>query len=58
VRLGFTRAIVPAAVGRRQEPPTVDGLEVVAVSTVRDAIAAALAERPAPRGDALSAMLG
>jgi len=36
----------------------VDGLEVVAVSTVRDAIAAALAERPAPRGDALSAMLG
>jgi DNA repair protein RadA/Sms len=57
-RLGFTRAIVPAASGRRQEPPAVDGLEVVAVATVRDAIAAALAERPAPRGDALSAMLG
>jgi DNA repair protein RadA/Sms len=60
-RLGFGRAIVP-----RQEPPgmrasgpmRVEGLEIVAVPTLRDAIATALAEHPAPRGDALPAMLG
>jgi DNA repair protein RadA/Sms len=39
-RLGFTRAIVPARDrGRR---PTIPGLEVVAVSTLRDAIRSAL----------------
>jgi DNA repair protein RadA/Sms len=58
VRLGFTRAIVPVAGGHRAGPPAVEGLDIVAVATVRDAIAAALAERPAPRGDALPAMLG
>jgi DNA repair protein RadA/Sms len=60
-RLGFQRAIVPrqAPPGTRASGPTnVDGLEIVSVPTLRDAIAAALAERPAPRGDALPAMLG
>jgi DNA repair protein RadA/Sms len=56
-RLGFDRAIVPSA------PPTpaglsVDGLEIVAVPTVRAAIDVALAERPAPRGEVVPAMLG
>ena len=56
-RLGFERAIVPAP--RRGAPvPAVDGLEVVAVASLREAIAAALAERPTARGDALPAMLG
>jgi DNA repair protein RadA/Sms len=58
VRLGFERAIVPGQAGRTPLPATVDGLEIVAVATLRDAIGAALAERPAPRGDALPAMLG
>ena len=57
-RLGFTRAIVPVPGGRREAPPTVPGLDLVTVATVRDAIVAALAEGPAPRGDALPAMLG
>ena len=60
-RLGFERAIVPrqAPSGRHAtSQPSVDGLEVVAVATLREAIAAVLAERPAPRGDALPAMLG
>ena len=60
-RLGFGRAIVPrhaSSSALATGLPSVDGLEVVAVATLRDAIAAALAERPAPRGDALPAMLG
>jgi DNA repair protein RadA/Sms len=57
-RLGFTRAIVPTTGRREPFAPVVDGIEVVAVATVRDAIAATVAERPAPRGDALPAMLG
>jgi DNA repair protein RadA/Sms len=57
-RLGFARAIVPVTGRRGPVAPIVDGIEVVAVATVRDAIAAALADRPAPRGDALPAMLG
>jgi DNA repair protein RadA/Sms len=57
-RLGFTRAIVPATGRRGPVAAAVDGIEVVAVATVRDAIAAALADRSAPRGDALPAMLG
>ena len=60
-RLGFARAIVPRqppAAGRASGLPSVEGLEVVAVATLRDAIVAALAEHPAPRGDALPAMLG
>jgi len=42
-RLGFRRAIVPRPV-RGGSPPAVPGLEVVAVATVRMAIAAALEE--------------
>jgi DNA repair protein RadA/Sms len=60
-RLGFERAIVPrlpATGDRATAPPAVDGLDIVPVATLRDAIAAALSGRPAPRGDALSAMLG
>ena len=40
VRLGFARAIVPRS---RGGAPAVDGIEVVAVATVREALAAALA---------------
>jgi DNA repair protein RadA/Sms len=56
-RLGFTRAIVPrpaagAGIDRN------DGLEVVPVGTLRDAIEAALTDRPQSRGEAVPAMLG
>jgi DNA repair protein RadA/Sms len=57
-RLGFTRAVVPrpatgAALAR------IDGLEVVAVETIAEAIKVALADRvAAPHGDAVPAMLG
>jgi hypothetical protein len=37
---------------------TVDGLEIIGVPTVRAAIDVALAERPAPRGEVVPAMLG
>lgn len=57
-RLGFTRAIVPTTGRGQPAAPVVDGIEVVAVGTVRDAIAATVGERPAPRGEALPAMLG
>jgi len=40
-RLGFRRAIVPRG-SRGAPPPIVDGLEVVAVGAVREAIAEAL----------------
>jgi DNA repair protein RadA/Sms len=43
-RLGFTRAIVPRAAGR--EPAIVPGLEIVAVTTLADAIRVALAGAP------------
>jgi DNA repair protein RadA/Sms len=47
-RLGFSRALVPAT---RSGPPTVTGIEVVAVATVRDALAGALeGVGPADRG--------
>lgn len=44
-RLGFTRAIVPRSAGRGEE---IDGvaLDLVRVATLREAIAAALVERP------------
>jgi len=45
-RLGFRRAIVPAGRGR---PPSVPGLDIIAVATLRDAIRAALATGPATR---------
>ena len=39
--------------------PPIDGLDVVAVAaTLRDAIEAALTDRPSPRGEAFPAMLG
>ncbi|MFI5254373.1 MAG: DNA repair protein RadA [Candidatus Limnocylindrales bacterium] len=40
-RLGFGRAIVPAGPAKGR-PPSVDGLEVVAVGTLREALAAGL----------------
>jgi DNA repair protein RadA/Sms len=49
-RLGFRRAIVPRA-GRGEAPPVVDGLEVVAVSSLRDAIARAIADGGERRGE-------
>ena len=56
-RLGFGRAIVPRPTGGATVA-TMDGLEIVAVATLRDAIAAALAERPTARGEVVPAMLG
>ncbi len=56
-RLGFGRAIVPRLTGGSSAAP-IQGLEVVAVATLRDAIEAALAPGPAPRGEAVPAMLG
>ena len=56
-RLGFGRAIVPHPSGGTRLP-VIDGLEVVPVATLRDAIAAALSDRPSPRGEAVPAMLG
>ncbi len=56
-RLGFREAIVarPAA---GSTLAAIDGINVTSVGTLRDAIEAALADRPATRGDALPAMLG
>jgi DNA repair protein RadA/Sms len=56
-RLGFVRAIVPRP-SRGTELAAIDGLDVVAVATLRDAIEAALSDRPSPRGEPVSAMLG
>ena len=56
-RLGFDHAIVPPA-GRRMPAVEVPGLRIVEVTTLREAIAVALAEPSAPRGDTLPAMLG
>jgi DNA repair protein RadA/Sms len=56
-RLGFERAVVP-------RPPAgttharIDGLEVVTVETLADAIKVALADRAPARGEAVPAMLG
>lgn len=56
-RLGFEHAIVPVA-GRGVTPPRVEGLGIVEVATLRDAVAVGLADRPPRRGDAVPAMLG
>ena len=56
-RLGFGRAIVPRPAAGAVLA-AIDGLEVVTVATLRDAIASALTDRPAPRGEAVPAMLG
>jgi DNA repair protein RadA/Sms len=50
-RLGFRRAIVPKA-GRSSDGLRVDGLEIVATATLRDAIEQALGERSGRRGGA------
>ncbi len=57
-RLGFVRALVPRPVSGTTLA-TIDGLEIVSVDTLADAIKIALAGRPAaPRGEAVPAMLG
>jgi DNA repair protein RadA/Sms len=56
-RLGFTTAIVPRP-SAATPPVPIDGLAIVAVATLRDAIDAALADRPSARGEAVPAMLG
>ena len=55
-RLGFDRDR-PGRDGGSAVAP-IDGMEVVRVATLRDAVAAALADRPSPRGEAVPAMLG
>ncbi len=49
-RLGFARAIVPPP-GRSEPAPSIPGLEVVTVRTVRDAIARALDDGAGGRGE-------
>jgi DNA repair protein RadA/Sms len=44
-RLGFSRAIIPST--NRGRPPSVPGLEVIAVGSLREAIAAGLSARAA-----------
>jgi DNA repair protein RadA/Sms len=56
-RLGFVRAIVPGSPSQAGIA-AIDGLEVVPVGTLRDAIETALTDRPAARGEAVPAMLG
>jgi DNA repair protein RadA/Sms len=56
-RLGFGRAIVPRPSGGATLAP-IDGVEVTQVATLREAIEAALADRPPARGEAVPAMLG
>ena len=41
-RLGFTRAIVPAAAGRPERAAVIEGIEVVRVDTLREAVDSAL----------------
>ena len=57
-RLGFRRAIVPRPSAGAVRSPAIDGLEVVPVGTLRDAIEIALTDRPPARGEAVPAMLG
>ena len=56
-RLGFRQAIVVRPPAGSTLAP-IDGINVTAVGTLREAIEAALADRPTTRGDALPAMLG
>ncbi len=56
-RLGFARAIVPRA-ARGGPGLALDGLEVVEVATLREAVEVGLATGVPPRGDELPAMLG
>ncbi len=52
-RLGFRRAIVPRG-GRGEPTPAIDGLDIVVVATLRDAIECALADAAPARGERLS----
>ena len=45
-RLGFTRAIVPRQQGRGEVVDEMSGFDLIRVSSLRDAIAAALADQP------------
>ena len=56
-RLGFERAIVPRP-GHGVHLAPVDGLRIVEVATLREAVEVALGARPEPRGEAVPAMLG
>ncbi|MEO5884964.1 MAG: DNA repair protein RadA [Candidatus Limnocylindrales bacterium] len=56
-RLGFSGAIVPRA-GRGAEMPTIVGLRIDEVATLREAVAVALSVGANSRGDAVPAMLG
>ena len=56
-RLGFARAIVPRP-SKGTTLARIEGLEVVTVGTLREAIEIALADRPPARGEAVPAMLG
>ena len=56
-RLGFSAAIVPPA-GRGATTPTIAGLRVREVATLREAVQVGVAGVPSAHGDALPAMLG
>jgi DNA repair protein RadA/Sms len=57
VRSGFRTAIVPRP-SRSMVPVSVEGMDIIEVATLRDAIEAGLSPRSERRGDALPAMLG
>jgi DNA repair protein RadA/Sms len=57
-RLGFTRAIVPAQQGRGEPTESIPGMEIIRVSTLRDAIGAALVEQSRPAHDAFRIPVG
>ena len=57
VRSGFRTAIVPRPT-RGTSPFRVEGMDIIEVATLREAIEAGLTARPERRGDALPAMLG
>jgi DNA repair protein RadA/Sms len=56
-RLGFSVAIVPP-LSAGSTLAKIDGLDVIHVGTLRDAVESALADRPHARGEAVPAMLG
>ena len=56
-RLGFDHAIIPLG-PTDASPIRIDGLAITRAGSIRDAIEAALADRPPPRGEAVPAMLG
>ncbi|HYH93059.1 MAG TPA: DNA repair protein RadA [Candidatus Saccharimonadales bacterium] len=56
-RLGFDVAIVPRP-GRGVRLAAVEGLRIIEVATLREAVDAALGDRPKARGEAVPAMLG